>query len=293
MSARDPGADLRRPSVSSEALRIPDGDDMPERLTPPRVILFDWHATLVDTLDAMYHAVDDALPQLYKLGLIDRLVPAHNSKNAEDARLVEFVRSFRKLHPKIKAARKISRTDIFEVLFGPDEEAKQIAHETFNECYRHHYGEVHPFEGGERDMLAELRKSNVKLGILSNREREFLEHELALVEGGTWVGLFDTVVGGSDAKRRKPAPDSIFKALENLGVEPGLDSWYVGDSTTDIIAAKRAGITGVFFNGAGWDQRWLDKIFPGTPEHPYKPEVVVANFVEFKRLFERCLGIPV
>jgi phosphoglycolate phosphatase len=25
----------------------------------PRTILFDWHATLVDTRDAMYHAVDD------------------------------------------------------------------------------------------------------------------------------------------------------------------------------------------------------------------------------------------
>ena len=35
----------------------------------PRIILFDWHATLVDTRDAMYHAVDDVLPKLVELGL--------------------------------------------------------------------------------------------------------------------------------------------------------------------------------------------------------------------------------
>jgi len=29
----------------------------------PRVLLFDWHATLVDTHDAMYYAVNDVLPK--------------------------------------------------------------------------------------------------------------------------------------------------------------------------------------------------------------------------------------
>ena len=34
---------------------------MPIRLPRPRVLLFDWHATLVDTMDAMYYALDDVL----------------------------------------------------------------------------------------------------------------------------------------------------------------------------------------------------------------------------------------
>ena len=92
----------------------------------PRVILFDWHATLVDTLDAMYHAVDDVLPHLEELGLLDRLLKPSQSKTVEDAKLVSYVRRYRRLHPKIKAARKISRTDIFELLFGPDEDAKRL-----------------------------------------------------------------------------------------------------------------------------------------------------------------------
>jgi hypothetical protein len=34
-----------------------------KKLTPPEIILFDWHATLVGTSEALYHALDDVLPQ--------------------------------------------------------------------------------------------------------------------------------------------------------------------------------------------------------------------------------------
>ena len=34
-----------------------------KKLTPPEIIVFDWHATLVDTSEALYHALDDVLPQ--------------------------------------------------------------------------------------------------------------------------------------------------------------------------------------------------------------------------------------
>ena len=78
-------------------------DEAARTLAPPRVVLFDWHATLVDTLDAMYHAVDDMLPLLPELGLVEALVPYEFSRTAEDARLVEFVREHQQLHPKIKA----------------------------------------------------------------------------------------------------------------------------------------------------------------------------------------------
>src|SRR3569833_4517195 len=90
----------------------------------PKIILFDWHATLADTLDAMYHAVDDVLPHLAEMGLLERLVKPEQSKTMEDAKLVKYIREHRQLRPKIKADRKISRTDIFEVLFGADEAAK-------------------------------------------------------------------------------------------------------------------------------------------------------------------------
>lgn len=84
------------------------------RLIRPEIVLFDWHATLVDTLDAMYHAVDDMFPDFHTLGLMQRMVTPEDSKTPEDAKLVAYVREFAKLHPKVKADRKISRTDILK-----------------------------------------------------------------------------------------------------------------------------------------------------------------------------------
>lgn len=246
----------------------------------PTVLLFDWHATLVDTHDAMYYAVNDVLPKLEELGLMNRIIAAEDCKTIDDAKLVIYVRQYLKLHPKVVEARKISRTDIFEILFGADEEAKQIAHQEFHHAYRNHYGRVTPFEETFPEVLAELNKMGLLLGVLTNRDREFMEHEIDAVGESGWRHFFATMVCGDDVAQRKPAPDSIFKALENLASKPGPGTWYIGDSTTDTIAAKRAGVTSIFFNGAGWDQTWLDKIFPDTIRHPYKPDAVVNSSLE-------------
>ena len=257
------------------------------KLVPPRVVLFDWHATLVDTLDAMYHAVDDVVRQFRDFELIERLTPPGESKTAEDEKLVEYVRNCQKLHPKVIQERKISRTDIFEVLFDADEEAKEIAHREFNRCYRNHFGEIHPFEEGIDRMLIELREAGIKLGVLTNRDREFLEHEIRIIHVGGWEHLVDTLVCGDDVDKRKPAPDLLLKALANLDTGPGPDCWYVGDSTTDTMAAKAAGVTNVFYNGARWERDWLDKIFPGTEKYPHKPDAVVQDFREFMQLVDQ------
>lgn len=250
----------------------------------PKIILFDWHATLVDTHDAMYHAIDDVLPMLHELDVIDRMVKTENSKTLEDAKLVKYVLENKKLHPKLKAARKVSRTDIFQVLFGEDEEAKKIVHEAFDDAYRNYFGEVHPFEEEVEKMLEDLHELNLKVGALTNRNREFMMHEVDVVSEKGWKHFFHTIVCGDDVANRKPAPDQILQALHELNEEPNLNCWYVGDSTTDITAAKEAGVTGIYYNGAGWSREWLDKIFPGTVAYPHRPDVVVDNFKELMRL---------
>lgn len=260
-------------------------------LTPPKVVLFDWHATLVDTLDAMYTAVDEMLPRLPELGLVNELSPPSKSRSAEDARLIEYVRDHGRLHPKLKAEHRISRTDIFEILFGGNEDVKHIAHEAFNDAYRRHYGDVRPFEGNELELLKELQALDVKIGVLTNRDREFFENELMAVEDGAWLGLFDVTVCGGDTFRRKPNPEPILRALELLRQPAGLHCWYLGDSSTDVACSCRAGVSPVFFNGAGWLDAWLDKVFPGTPAHPHQPMAIVESFAEFRWLFEECLSI--
>lgn len=252
--------------------------------TCPRVLLFDWHATLADTMDAMYYAVDDVIPILLEMGLDKRLVKPGDSKTVEDAKLVKYIRDNAQLHPKIKSERKVSRTDIFEVLFGADDDAKATAHRVFDQCYASHYGDVKPFEPDIRQQLEALRNMNMRLGVISNRKREYMQHELSVIEESGWLDLFDTMACGDDVAHRKPYPDLLLKALENIDVSPDHGTWYVGDSTTDVVAAANAGVTPIFYNGAQWPPEWIDKIFPGTVRHPHRPEAVINHFSDLTEL---------
>jgi HAD superfamily hydrolase (TIGR01509 family) len=49
------------------------------------------------------------------------------------------------------------------------------------------------------------------------------------------------VIDGSAVERAKPAPDLLLLAADRLGVRPAA-TWYVGDSTWDMRAAKAAGM---------------------------------------------------
>ncbi|MFN3714124.1 MAG: HAD family hydrolase [Alcanivoracaceae bacterium] len=258
--------------------------------TRPDAILFDWHATLVDTHSAMYQAIDDMLTELGRLGLDQRLIHQDESKTPEDARLLQYVRQHHHLHPKVVAQRKISRTDIFEILFGDDDDAKTEAHKAFDAAYQNHIADVFPLEADIREQIERLKAVGLPVGVISNRRRDFFERELALVDGRGWQDLFDVTVCGSDVARRKPAPDALLRALSELALPADERVWYVGDSTTDVIAARLAGITPIFYNGAGWSQSWIDQIFPGTSRHPHRPEAVVNTIAEVTQLARLMLA---
>ncbi len=53
-------------------------------LPSPAAIVFDWHGTLVNTLDAMYLAIEDMLPRLEALGLFERMVPETEARKLVD-----------------------------------------------------------------------------------------------------------------------------------------------------------------------------------------------------------------
>ena len=59
-----------------------------DSISAPSVLIFDWHGTLVDTHDAMFSAMEDMLPQLEDLGLVERLLPEDKFRTSDDARLV-------------------------------------------------------------------------------------------------------------------------------------------------------------------------------------------------------------
>jgi HAD superfamily hydrolase (TIGR01509 family) len=78
------------------------------------------------------------------------------------------------------------------------------------------------------------------LGVVTSTYRDVA---IDLLEDFEINAFFDVVVGG-DETTPKPAPDSILKACNDLGVEPE-EAIFVGDTDADIGAGKSAGCTTV------------------------------------------------
>ena len=119
---------------------------------------------------------------------------------------------------------------------------------------------------GMDDVLIALKEQGRKLGLVSAKRRATVE----LAFAATAIGpLFDTVVGGDEAERQKPAPDTLLLALERLGATPA-EAAYVGDSPFDVAAAQAGGLAAVAVTWGGVHDRSLlaaaDVIVDGPEE---------------------------
>jgi phosphoglycolate phosphatase len=100
-----------------------------------------------------------------------------------------------------------------------------------------------PLYEGAEDTLIKLKDYGIEVGIVSSSLKEFIEP--ALRNHGI-AGKFNLIIDGNDVKQHKPDPEAVFKALEILKLDPE-DILIVGDSKSDIGAAKNAGIKSVLF----------------------------------------------
>ena len=92
---------------------------------------------------------------------------------------------------------------------------------------------------GTIETIKSLSARGIKVGVVSNRY--FAKRP---VESTGLSPLLDTVVGLEDVEHPKPAPDSVLKGFERVGVSPA-EGLYVGDTDIDMktsIAAKTRGI---------------------------------------------------
>jgi len=100
---------------------------------------------------------------------------------------------------------------------------------------------------GARDALVKLHRANVALGVVSNTcfSEQVIRFELGK------HGLLDhlaVVMVSADYSVRKPNVLLFDTAAARLGIQPK-DIWFVGDRLdTDVIGAKNAGMSAVWFN---------------------------------------------
>lgn len=96
---------------------------------------------------------------------------------------------------------------------------------------------------GAHDILEKLQKNNINLTLVSSSPRKLLKESLKQTN---LDNFFSTIVSGDDVMRHKPAPDSFLNIIEIAKLNPKT-TLILGDSYTDIIAAKAAGIDSCLF----------------------------------------------
>lgn len=90
---------------------------------------------------------------------------------------------------------------------------------------------------GIPEVLAALKAAGATLGIVSNK----LDWAVKQLGELHFHGMMAVCVGEREGVRRKPAPDVILAALEELGIARE-EAVYIGDSEIDVLTAKNVGM---------------------------------------------------
>ena len=183
-------------------------------LSIPRVILFDWDGTLVNT------------NKLYRSILHDTLVEMGISDWNKEAE---------------KKYRFYSRREALPLIFG--EKWKEV-----NECYHKKIQKidihvVNPFPNAA-NLLNHLAEENVIMSIVSNKDSYYLKEEVKYLG---WEHYFHKIIGASDASRDKPWPDPVHLALKDHNIANYQEVWFLGDSIVDMQCAKNTGCTPILY----------------------------------------------
>ena len=108
---------------------------------------------------------------------------------------------------------------------------------TFRKHYMlHSLDTTAPYPGIE-SLLHSLRSHGCNVAVVSNK---FYNATVELCRH-FFADTVEVAIGERENIRRKPAPDTVFEAMRQLGVS-GEDTVYVGDSDVDVQTARNAGV---------------------------------------------------
>jgi HAD superfamily hydrolase (TIGR01509 family) len=174
-------------------------------------VVFDWDGTLMDSKEAIlatYRATTTEVlgsPYPTEPGDVDRIIQLRGKES-------------------------------FDLIADGDPELTERIATTFHREYQVMQSRTQPFPG-TAETLERLRGAGIKLGVATSKARARTELE---GERTGILGLFDVIVTGDDVERAKPDPESVARAIAELGVKPRA-AIYVGDGPNDILAGRGAG----------------------------------------------------
>lgn len=197
-------------------------------MTNKNTIIWDLDGTLMDTIEDLKNAVNYAL-----------------RTNGMAERTLDEVRQFvgngvrRLMELAVPEEMEKGKKDpvLFEKVFAD-----------FKSYYVQHCQENTGLYEGIADALKALKAKGIRMAVVSNKLQqgvtELVNSEIHTVGKTDAVSLsdyMDVSIGERPEIARKPAPDMVLKALEELGVGKE-DAVYIGDSEVDVATARNAGL---------------------------------------------------
>lgn len=119
---------------------------------------------------------------------------------------------------------------------APQESLEPVLH-TFRAHYLCHSLDTTAPYPGITSLLDRLKARHAQMGIISNKVHAAVE----ALNARFFAPYMDLAFGETPTRRRKPAPDALLQAIEQLGARPER-TLFVGDSEIDHAAAHAAGL---------------------------------------------------
>ena len=216
-----------------------------------RAVIFDLDGTLVDSAPDLMLATNHVLAQLERRPIS-----------------MQEVRSFVGHGARALIARGAAATGN-----TIDEKTLSYYHAEFLRFYEKNISvKSVPFPG-VIDLLERCATDGLKMGVCTNKYEGL---SVRLLQALDMKKYFGAVVGADTVKIPKPDPAPYLETVKRLGV-PAENSLLVGDSETDILTARAAGVPviGVTF---GYTQ---------MPVATYNPDYLVSHFDEIWDIIQR------
>ena len=178
-------------------------------------IIFDLDGTLLNTLEDLKDSVNYAL-----------------ERSGLPLRTLSEIRSFVGNGIRLLVERAVPENTEKEII--------DVCFKDFCDYYKIHMEDkTSPYEN-INEMLENVKKAGYKTAIVTNKA-DFAAQDLCKRMFGANI---DFVVGSTDDRPNKPAPDGVFYALKKLGSKLE-NTIFVGDADTDILTAKNAGLPSI------------------------------------------------
>lgn len=209
-----------------------------------QAVIFDLDGTILSTLDDLAHSVNYAL-----------------EANGLPQRTYDEIRTFVGNGGRLLVERSVPKGT-------PLEEVDRV-HQTFNTHYKLHSMDKTKAYDGVYAMLDGLKKCKVKLAVLSNKPNFAIPNLMKHY----FDGYFDAAYGEVEGIPKKPAPDGVYRVMQELGVQ-NENCVYVGDSEVDVATAINSKLDCIAVDwGFRSRQTLIDagaKIIVSTPDELFK-----------------------